>query len=57
MLYPLTVAVGIVAAIAFTAYVFRLALAKWVGKVHRQMQEDKLEIRREYHHGFGRNED
>lgn len=54
MLYPLTVAVGVVAFAAFTIYAFRLAIARLLGKAHRQIQEDKTELRREYHHGLGR---
>lgn len=57
MLLPLTIAVGIIAAIVFTVYAFRYSIAKFAGKAHRQIQEDSLEIRREYRHGFGRDKD
>jgi hypothetical protein len=57
MLYPLTVAIVIVAIAGFTIYVFRLSLARWLGRAHRQIQEDELEIRREYSSGLRKNRD
>jgi hypothetical protein len=52
MLLPLMIAVAIVLAIGFTLYAFRVSIAKCIGLVHRKMQEDKLEIRREYKNGL-----
>jgi len=52
MLFPLTIAIGIIVIACFTIYAFRLAIARWLGKTHRQVQIDQQEIRREYNNGF-----